>query len=105
MDRIGDLPNTTIVASSSAGQLERVELRLTPEHRRIIEQAAVARGHSSLSGFVAVELLQVALKILNEQQATVLTDRDRDLFLAILDGREPNEALRRAAERYLGSSH
>lgn len=40
--------------------------------------------------------------MIHEAEVTELTNRDRDIFLAMLDAAdaEPTEAMRRAAERY-----
>ncbi len=83
-----------------ADQAERIDLRVSPEHKRLIERAAAVKGHSSVSGFAAVELIQAARAALEESQVLTLSDRDWDRFTDILDGNEPNEALIGAAREY-----
>lgn len=74
----------------------RLELHLQSDIKQIIEQAAHMSGQS-VSEFAVSTLLQSATGILEKQQTTQLSDRDRDL----LDLDEPpNDALRQAAERY-----
>ena len=81
-------------------QAERIDLRVSPEHKRLIERAAAATGHSSISGFAAVELIRAARAALEESQTLALSDRDWNHFAEILDKNEPNEALTAAARAY-----
>lgn len=81
-------------------QPERIDLRVSPEHKRLIERAAAVKGHSSVSGFAAVELVQAARAALAESQVLTLSNRDWDRFTQILDKKEPNEALTAAARDY-----
>ena len=83
-----------------AEQTERLDLRLSPEHKRLIERAAATRGHHSVSGFAAVELIEIARAILEESDVLTLSNRDWDRFVEILDENEPNEALASAAKAY-----
>jgi len=84
-----------------ADPVERIDLRVSAEHKRLIERAAAARGHSSVSGFAAVELIRTARAALEEEQGLVLSARDWERFTDILDRVEPNEALAEAARDYL----
>jgi len=84
-----------------ADPVERIDLRLSAEHKRLIERAAAARGHSSVSGFAAVELLRAARAALEEEQGLELSTRDWERFMDILDQVEPTEALSDAARDYL----
>jgi uncharacterized protein (DUF1778 family) len=47
-------------------------------------------------------LVREARNVIQEDSVTHLTDRDRDLFIALLDDAEaePNEALKAAAKQY-----
>ena len=77
----------------------RLEIRLNADTKQLIEQAAVLRNQT-LTQFVIATLSDAAAKVLAEHQRTVLSNRDRDLFLKLLDTPpKPNEALRTAAER------
>jgi len=74
----------------------RVEFRLPPEEKEMIEQAVRLLG-TTLSEFVRPRLVQDARKILAEYSITRLTDRDRDIFLAMLEAdSEPNAELQKA---------
>jgi uncharacterized protein (DUF1778 family) len=68
----------------------RLDIRLNPQAKEKIEQAAVL-SHQSLTDFVVTSLLRVIH----------LSKRDRDLFLTALDANvRPNRALRKAVERF-----
>ncbi len=78
---------------------ERLEVRLSPEHKRLIESAAVASGQP-LSSFAVSQLIERAEEILARHHQTVLAGRDQKLFLEIIDSNDkPTAALRRAAKR------
>jgi uncharacterized protein (DUF1778 family) len=78
----------------------RFEIRLSSETKQLIEQAAELRNQT-LTQFVIATLSDAATKVLAEHQRTVLSDRDRDLFLKLLDAPPtPNGALRNATENY-----
>ena len=78
----------------------RLDLRMAAETRHKIEQAACVSGQS-ITEFAVSAMLSQAMEILEKHLNTWLTDRDRDLFLAMLDSEEePNEALTKASERY-----
>lgn len=83
-----------------ADQPERLDLRLSPEHKRLIERAATVKGHTSVSGFAAVQLVEAARAILKENQVLSVSSRDWTRFTEILDQNEPNEALENAVKRY-----
>lgn len=79
---------------------DRLWLRLQPEHKALIEMAAAAAGQS-VREFAVSHLIQDARDVLRDHAVTVLSDRDRDIFLSILDAdAEPNEALKEAARTY-----
>jgi uncharacterized protein (DUF1778 family) len=79
----------------------RLNFRLPRELKEVIEAAAAHRGQS-VSEFAVSTLAQSARGVIQEHDVTVLSNRDRDLFLSLLDDvdAKPNEALKKAAERY-----
>jgi uncharacterized protein (DUF1778 family) len=79
----------------------RLNFRLPANLKEVIETAAAHRGQS-VSDYAVSTLVQCARGIIQEHDVTVLSDRDRDIFLALLDDADatPNEALKKAAERY-----
>ncbi len=87
--------------SSRLKHAARLNFRLPAEHKTAIEQAAAALGQS-VSDFAVATLVRTAQRVIREQDTTVLTNRDRDRFLAALDNASlrPNAALRKAAAQY-----
>jgi uncharacterized protein (DUF1778 family) len=68
--------------------------------KEMVERAAIASGQS-LPDFGIQTLVELANEVLEHQHVRTLSDRDRDVFLALLDSDAgPNEALRKAAEDY-----
>ena len=86
---------------STAKSEARINFRLSHELKQTIEEAAAEMGQS-VSDFAVSTLVQTARKILQDQQVTRLSDRDRRQFVSILDGEtsKPNAALVAAVNRY-----
>jgi uncharacterized protein (DUF1778 family) len=83
----------------------RLSIRLNPQAKERIEQAAVI-SHQSVTDFVVTSLLRASEEALERQQMIRLTNRDRDLFLAGLESDiHPNRALRKAATRFKRLNH
>lgn len=80
---------------------ERLDLRLSADLKRTIEQAAALCGQT-VSTFILGYTVRRARKVIREADVIELSDRDRDRFLTALDDADarPNAALLRAAERY-----
>ena len=75
----------------------RVDFRTTPEVKSLIERAAAINGNS-VSDFITATVLEKSRAIIAQNETRVLSDRDRDLFLSLLDApASPNDALRSAA--------
>lgn len=78
----------------------RLEFRIAPELKDIVEKAAAALG-LTVTDYSISRLVEMARSDLRQCESVTLTDRDRDAFLALLNQDEqPNEALKRAARRY-----
>jgi len=91
---------TTARTKRETTRAARLDIRLNPQAKEKIEQAAVV-SHQSLTDFVVTNLLRASEEALQRQQLIHLTNRDRDLFLAALEkDARPNRALRKAAERF-----
>ena len=79
------MPNT----ESHTSEIARLNFRLLPEAKEKIERAAVASG------------LTVTDEVLERHHTHKLSNRDRDIFLALLDADdEPNEALKSAFQAH-----
>jgi uncharacterized protein (DUF1778 family) len=79
----------------------RLNFRLPSELKQVIEKAAASLGQS-VSDFAVSTLVQQARSLIEQRNVTMLSDRDRDRFIALLDDadRRPNAALVRASKRY-----
>jgi uncharacterized protein (DUF1778 family) len=79
----------------------RLNFRLAPSLKEVIEKAAAVTGQT-VSDFAVSTLVQAARQVVEHRNVTELTNRDRDRFLALLDDTtlKPNKALRDAAAKY-----
>ena len=79
----------------------RLNVRLPSDLKQTIEQAAVVLGQS-VTDFTISTVVREARYVIQDAQATRLSNRDRDAFLAALDDAEsqPNDALKAAARCY-----
>ncbi len=85
----------TISTGSKGGN---IHFRVSLEVKRVIDKATVVSGQS-LTEFATRSLVDAANSILEREYTTVLSNRDRDRLLAMLDAdSDPNEGLREAAE-------
>jgi uncharacterized protein (DUF1778 family) len=79
---------TTTTAESA-----RINLRTSTELKDLIERAATMMG-ATVSSFMLQSSVDVARRVLAEQDIITLSDRDRDAFLNALDNPpEPTQAL------------
>ena len=79
---------------------ERLEVRLSTEHKSLVERAASLTGQT-VSAFVIAELLRCARQVTTEYERRLLARRDWDKFLEIVDrDREPAPALAAAVRRH-----
>ena len=112
IDLYGQRPYIYVVAWKSGGVVmaqvhshrsrkeERLEARVTPAQKRLIERAAALRG-TSVSEFVPMSAQEAATRAIRDSEVLSLRDEARELFIkTILNPPAPNEAARSAAERY-----
>jgi uncharacterized protein (DUF1778 family) len=80
---------------------ERIDLRITSELKRLVEQAATLCGVTT-SSFITETVLKRSREVIQEAETIRLSNRDRDIFLALLNDEttQPNAAMLRAAERH-----
>ena|SRR5256885_783792 len=79
---------------------ERLEARVTPEQKRIIERAAHIRG-TSITDFVLASAQQAATATIRDFETLTLRDQAREVFVnALLSPPAPNAAAQAAARRY-----
>lgn len=78
----------------------RLNVRLPLHVKERVEKAAIISG-LTVTDFAIHVLANSADEVLERHNTRTLSDRDRDLFLQMLDNPpKPNEALRKAAQRY-----
>ena len=79
---------------------DRLEARVTPEQKQLIARAAALRG-SSVTEFIVASAQQAAADTIKDFELLTLHNEARDVFVnAILHPPAPNEAARKAAQRY-----
>ena len=79
---------------------DRLEARVTPEQKQLIARAAAIRG-SSVTEFIVASAQQAAAETIKDFEILTLHDKARDIFVnAVLHPPAPNEAARKAAQRY-----
>jgi uncharacterized protein (DUF1778 family) len=79
---------------------QRLEARVTPEQKRLIERAATLRG-TTITEFVVRSAQEAATNTIKDFEVLLLRDEARDVFVnAVLNPPAPNVAARAAAERY-----
>jgi uncharacterized protein (DUF1778 family) len=89
------------MASSALSDDARLNFRLPMELKQTIEEAAARLGQS-VSDFAVSTLVRTAREVIEQENITKLSNRDRDIFIAMLDDKNasPNKALMAAARRY-----
>ena len=87
--------------SKSVAKQQRRSVRLRSDLFDLVEEAAIRLGQS-VDQYVAATLAQNARQVIQQATVTNLGNRDRDLFLALLDDKDaqPNAAFKAAAKRY-----
>lgn len=85
----------------SAKNDARLNVRLPAGLKRTIEDAAALLGQT-VNDFAVSTLVHTARQVVRDQRVTVLTQRDWELFTAIIDdtSAKPNKAMLAAAKRY-----
>jgi uncharacterized protein (DUF1778 family) len=78
----------------------RLNFRLPSDAKEKIERAAIAEG-LTVTDFAVHALVNFADEVLERHHTRKLSDRDREVFLSLLDAEgEPNEALKSAFEAH-----
>ncbi len=78
----------------------RVEFRSSPQEKDLIALAAELSG-INVSSFLREAALKEANKIVQDYESLKLSQKDRDIFLKVLDDSpEPTSRLKRSMKRY-----
>jgi uncharacterized protein (DUF1778 family) len=92
--------SSALKAQKRRTKQERLEARIPPAQKRILERAASLRG-TSLTDFVLASAQEAATRTIKDFEMLSLCDEARDVFVnALMNPPTPNEALRAAADRY-----
>ena len=92
--------NKMLQARRPPRKAERLEARLGPDQKRLIERAAQIRG-TSITEFVLASAQQAAMETIEDFQRLRLRDEARKVFVnALLNPPAPNAPARAAAQRY-----
>ena len=82
--------------AASQTKTERVQVRIDPEAKRMLERAATL-ANMTVSAFVVNNVLEAADHLIRERERLVLSDQDWEIFsAALVNPPEPNAALRKA---------
>jgi uncharacterized protein (DUF1778 family) len=78
---------------------QRLEARVTPDQKELIERAACVQGQT-VTDFVAGALQEAAKQAITEHTVWKLTQRQQQVFIgALLDPPAPNQKMREAYRR------
>ncbi len=81
-------------------QAARLNFRLPSEIKERVENAALISG-VTVTDFAITALANTAEEVLEKHQTRTLSNRDRDIFLAMLENPpEPNAAFQTAVKEY-----
>ena len=96
VDVYGGWPYRDAMATSTA----RLEARIAPEQKKLIERAAALEGRS-VTDFVIHSANAAAVRVIQERTSITLSDRDQETFVsALLEPVVPRGRLATAAARY-----
>jgi uncharacterized protein (DUF1778 family) len=92
--------NQAVNVRQSSTKQERLEARVTPEQKRMIERAAELRG-TTVTNFVVLSAQKAASETIREFDVMSLRDEAREVFVrALLNPPSPNAKARAASRRY-----
>ena len=94
---VGDDPRTP---RQEPGRRERLEARVSPEQKNLLERAAALEGRT-LTDFVVSSAQAAALATIARHEVITLTAHDSQVFAqTLMQPPAPNECLRAAARRH-----
>jgi uncharacterized protein (DUF1778 family) len=83
-----------------ATAISRLEARVTPETKSLLQQAADLEGRT-LTDFVIASVQAEAYRVIERHQKLKLSREDSEAFVnALLNPPQPNDALKSAVQRY-----
>jgi len=86
---------------ATTNAVERLEARVTVDQKRLIKDAAEARG-VTVTDFIVSTMHEAAVRVLSDLQLLSMSRRDQEAFADALlrSDTRPNDKLRAAAERH-----
>ena len=72
------------MSEASSAKDCRIDLRVTQEQKELLERAASLKG-ISLSAYTLFHLLPAAKQDIDVHERLVLSNRDRDLFMSVME--------------------
>lgn len=94
----------TSTAQKSRLRSERLEARVTPEQKQLIEYAAALKG-ATVTDFLLSSVQDAAKKAIEDHQIFILTRSDSEVFVRELLSPTPaNERLKDTVDRYKAMS-
>ncbi len=88
------------MSTSETSRKTKIELEISEEHKETLEKAA-GITELSLNDYIIHYAIVAAMEHIASYGKMVLSERDRDIFMAALENPpEPNEALKAAAKRH-----
>ena len=86
--------------SQARARSERLETRITPAQKSLIERAAALQGRT-VTDFVLTSVQEAARKAIDEHQRLDLSIRDSEVFIdALVNPKPVNDRLRDTVRRY-----
>lgn len=89
-----------MAAANPEKSMARLEARITPETKALLQKAAALQGRT-ITDFVVASVQAEACRVIQQHQTLKLSIEDSQAFVdALLNPPKPNEALLAAARRY-----
>ena len=80
---------------------DRIDIRVSPEEKKIFRRAHKLSGDKTFSGFVTRIIRAKSIQIIEENKRILASEKDKEIFFqAIFSNREPNQVLAAAANKY-----
>lgn len=95
------MPATKTKKAKPRPRFARLEARISPDQKKILQRAAALEGRS-LTDFVVGHIVQEAKRVVQENEIIRLTEREREAFVAaLLNPRPPKDALVKAMKSHI----
>lgn len=83
---------------------DRIDIRVSPEEKKIFRRAHKLSGDKTFSGFVTRIIRAKSMQIIEANERILASERDKEVFFkAIFANREPNQVLVAAANKYIST--